>query len=94
MVGWEISSSVVIMLCKKKKVDTPKAMPNLANNLEALACNVCPSLTSQTQPLPEGSGELCIQVVSHWIAISWMTYNYSALLKYLCSVHTSLEDVL
>ena len=33
----------------RKKVDT--RMEDPTNNLEALACDLCPSLTSQTQPL-------------------------------------------
>ena len=58
----------------RKKVDTWKALPNPMNDLVALTCNVCHSLTSQTEPIPQkgklGSGKLCIQVVSHWNAIS------------------------
>ena len=55
-----------------KKVDTRNAIPNPMKNLEALACNVCPSLTSQTQHFHETgecSGELCTQTLSYWNAI-------------------------
>ena len=64
MVGWESLSSV--MTSGRKKVQTHKAVSNFVNNFDALACNVCPSLTSQTKPLlRKGKAtELCIQVVS------------------------------
>ena len=53
MVGWEILLSVMSRNIGRKRVDTPKAVPNPVNNPEALGCNVCPSITSQTQSLPQ-----------------------------------------
>ena len=67
----------------RKKVDTWNAVsrpqtqtrliPNPVKSFEALACNECPSLTSQTQHFHEqGNGPvncMYIQVVSYWNAI-------------------------
>ena len=53
-----------------------KVVVSMCAHLEGPSCVGELEIVSQTRPTSakgEGSGEVCIQAVSHWNAICWMT---------------------